>query len=270
MRVPLDRKELRMIAKRRWKTQMSCLLASAWLWSGSAHATWSIIVLDPDTRAIGLAGASCSDYVAGIAGFVPGKGAVMAQAASNWAAKTKAEELIGQGVTPEKILAVITDPSFDSKFARQQYAIMTFDAYDAPANFTGAETPGDRGSLTGPGFSVQGNTLVSSAVLEAAARAIAEERVAKRPLAEILLAALTAGADAGGDNRCGDQRATSAFISVIHSDLPFWIPYLSLNVHNLERGKANAVVLLASEYRRWKARYSKNRSTSWSVSPPRR
>jgi hypothetical protein len=56
---------------------------------------------------------------------------------------------------------------------------------------------------------------------------------------------------------------------VIHADLPFWIPYLSLNVHNLERGSANAVVLLAGEYRRWKARYSQNRSTSWSVSPPR-
>jgi len=67
----------------------------------------------------------------------------------------------------------------------------------------------------------------------------------------------------------GEQRATSAFITVIHADLPFWIPYLSLNVHNIERGKGNAVVLLGREYRRWKASYSKNRSTSWSVSPPR-
>jgi uncharacterized Ntn-hydrolase superfamily protein len=259
-----------MNAKRPRKTLLWYLLASAWLLSGSAQATWSIIVLDPETRAIGLAGASCSDYVAGVAGYVPGKGAVMAQAASNWAAKTKAEELIGAGVTPDKILAVITDPSFDSKFAQQQYAIMTFDAFEAPVNFTGAETTGHRGSLTGPGFSVQGNTLVSGAVLEGAARAIAEGRVAKRPLAEILLAALAAGAEAGGDKRCGEQRATSAFISVVHADLPFWIPYLSLNVHNLERGRASAVVLLGREYRRWKARYSKNRSTSWSVSPPRR
>jgi uncharacterized Ntn-hydrolase superfamily protein len=259
-----------MFAKRRWKMLLWQVLASAWLLPGSAQATWSIIMLDPDTRAIGLAGASCSDYVAGIAGFVPGKGAVMAQAASNWAAKTKAEELIGAGVSPDKILAVITDPSFDAKFARQQYAIMTFDEFEAPASFTGAETPGHRGSLTGRGFSVQGKTLVSGAVLEAAAHAITEGRVAKRPLAEILLGALAAGAEAGGDNRCGEQRATSAFISVIHADLPFWIPYLSLNVHNLERGGANAVVLLAGEYQRWKARYSKNRSTSWSVSPPRR
>jgi uncharacterized Ntn-hydrolase superfamily protein len=258
-----------MNSNRPQKKLMWYLLASAWLLTGSAHATWSIIVLDPDTRAIGLAGASCSDYVEGIAGYVPGKGAVMAQAASNWAAKKKAEELIGDGVTPEKILAVITDPSFDSKFAKQQYAIMTFDAFAAPANFTGADTPEHRGSLTGPGFSIQGNTLASGAVLDAAARAIAEGRAAKRSLAEILLAALAAGGEAGGDQRCGEQRATSAFITVVHADLPFWIPYLSLNVHNLERGKANAVVLLGREYQRWKASYSENRSTSWSISPPR-
>jgi uncharacterized Ntn-hydrolase superfamily protein len=259
-----------MDTKHRRKTPLWYLLAGAWALSGCAQATWSIIVLDPDTHAIGLAGASCSDYVAGIAGFVPGKGAVMAQAASNWAAKTKAEELIRSGMTPAKILAVITDPSFDPKFAQQQYAILTFDALETPANFTGAETPGDRGSVTGPGFSIQGNTLASGEVLEAAARAIAEGRVAKHPLEQILLAALAAGAEAGGDKRCGAQRATSAFVSVIHADLPFWIPYLSLNVHNLERGGANAVVLLGREYRRWKTRYSKNRSTSWSVSPPRR
>jgi uncharacterized Ntn-hydrolase superfamily protein len=258
-----------MNATRPRKTLMLYLLASAWLLSGSARATWSIIVLNPDTRAIGLAGASCSDYVAGIAGFVPGKGAVMAQAASNWAAKTKAEELIGKGMAPDKILAVITDPSFDPQFAKQQYAIMTFDAFEAPANFTGADTTELRGSLTGSGFSVQGNTLGSGTVLEAAAREITKGRAAKRPLAEILLAALAVGAEAGGDKRCGEQRATSAFITVIHSDLPFWIPYLSLNVHNIERGKESAVVLLGREYQRWKARYSKNRSTSWSVSPPR-
>ena len=68
--------------------------------------------------------------------------------------------------------------------------------------------------------------------------AIAEGRAAKRPLAEILLASLAAGGEAGGDKRCGMQRATSAFITVVHADLPFWIPYLSLNVHNLERGNA--------------------------------
>jgi uncharacterized Ntn-hydrolase superfamily protein len=192
-----------MNANRPRKTLMWYLLASAWMLSGGAQATWSIIVLDPDTRAIGLAGAPCSGYVAGIAGFVPGKGAVMAQAASNWAAKTKAEELVSAGVTPDKILAVITDAAFDSKFAQQQYAIMTFDAIEKPANFNGAETPGFRGSLTGPGFSVQGNTLVSGAVLEAAARAIAEGRVAKRPLAELLLAFL----DSLPESQCALPRA---------------------------------------------------------------
>jgi uncharacterized Ntn-hydrolase superfamily protein len=110
-------------------------VAATFLFAGPAHATWSIIVLDPETRSIGLAGASCSDYVAGIAGFVPGKGAVMAQAASNRQAKTKAEELIRAGIAPDQILTTITDPKFDPDFSRQQYAVMTFDALDRPVTY---------------------------------------------------------------------------------------------------------------------------------------
>jgi uncharacterized Ntn-hydrolase superfamily protein len=146
-----------------------CALAASLLFAGQAHATWSVIVLDPETRSIGLAGASCSDYVAGIAGYVAGKGAVMAQAASNWQAKTKAEELIRAGTAPEQILATIIDPSFDADFSRQQYAIMTFDAFDKPVTYTGANTEGYHGAVTGDGFSTQGNMLPGSAVLEAVA-----------------------------------------------------------------------------------------------------
>src|SRR5690349_8420488 len=100
----------------------------AFLFAAQAHATWSVIVLDKDTRTIGLAGASCSDYVAGISGFAVGKGAVMAQAASNFQAKTKAEDMMRAGATPDEILATITDPKFDPDYSRQQYAIVTFDA----------------------------------------------------------------------------------------------------------------------------------------------
>ena len=212
-----------------------CVLAATFLFAGQAHATWSVIVLDPETRSIGLAGASCSDYVAGIAGFVPGKGAVMAQAASNWQAKTKAEELIRTGTAPDQILATIIDPNFDPDFSRQQYAIMTFDAFDKPVTYTGTNTEDYHGAITGNGFSTQGNMLPGSAVLEAVATSINATRKAKQPIEEILLKALEAGASAGGDKRCGKQRATSAFITVIRADLPWWEPYLNLNVHHVQQ-----------------------------------
>lgn len=244
-----------------------CGLAAIFLFAGQAHATWSIIVLDQETHSIGLAGASCSDYVAGIAGFVPGKGAVMAQAASNWQAKSKAEELIRAGAAPDQILATIIDPAFDPDFSRQQYAIMTFDAFDKPVTYTGAHTEDHRGAITGVGFSTQGNMLPGRAVLEAVATSIDATRKAKRPIEEILLTALEAGASAGGDKRCGRQRATSAFITVIRADLPWWEPYLNLNVHHVRRGGPNAVALVRAEYRRWKANYRGSRSASWAIAP---
>ena len=248
-------------------TLSRCLLVATLLIAGQAHATWSVIVLDNETRSIGLAGASCSDYVAGISGYVVGKGAVMAQAASNWKAKTKAEDLIRTGVAPDQILAAIIDPNFDPEFSRQQYAIMTFDAFDRPVTYTGTNTEDYHGAITGDGFSTQGNMLPGSAVLEAVASSISATRKAKQPIEEILLKALEAGASAGGDKRCGKQRATSAFITVIRADLPFWEPYLSLNVHHVHKGGPNAVALVRGEYRRWKAHYRGSRSTSWAIAP---
>jgi uncharacterized Ntn-hydrolase superfamily protein len=248
-------------------TLSRCFLAATLLFAGQANATWSIIVLDKETRSIGLAGASCTDYVAGIAGFVSGKGAVMAQAASNWQAKTKAEELIRAGTAPDQILATIIDPRFDADFSRQQYAIMTFDAFDKPVTYTGANTEDYHGAITGEGFSTQGNMLPGREVLEAVATSIAATRKAKQPLEETLLKALEAGGSAGGDKRCGKQRATSAFITVIRADLPWWEPYLNLNVHHVRKGGPSAVELVREEYRRWKTHYSGSRSTSWSVAP---
>ena len=246
----------------------SLVSAATLLYAGQAHATWSIIVLDPETRSIGLGGASCSDYVAGIAGYVPGKGAVMAQAASNWQAKTKAEELIRTGTAPAQILATIIDPKFDPDSSRQQYAIMTFEALNKPVTYTGTNTEDFHGAITGDGFSTQGNMLPGSAVLEAVATSINATRKAKQPIEEILLSALEAGASAGGDKRCGKQRATSAFITVIRADLPWWEPYLNLNVHHVRKSGPNAVALVRGEYRRWKAHYRDSRSTSWAVAPP--
>lgn len=244
-----------------------CFLATAFLFAGHAHATWSVIVLDKDTRTIGLAGASCSDYVAGIAGFVVGKGAVMAQAASNFQAKTKAEDLIRAGVAPGEILETITDPKFDPEFSRQQYAILTFDAFDKPVTYTGTDTEDYHGAITGDGFSTQGNMLPGGGVLEAVATSIKATRNARLPMQETLLTALEAGASAGGDKRCGRQRATSAFITVIRADMPWWEPYLNLNVHHVRPGGSNAVALLRQEYQRWQSHYRDSRSTSWSIAP---
>src|SRR3569832_1537048 len=130
--------------------------------------------------------------------------------------------MLRAGSTPDEILATITDPKFDPDYSRQQYAIVTFDAFDKPVTYTGTDTEDYHGAITGDGFSTQGNMLPGSAVLDAVATSISAARKAKRPIEETLLSALEAGASAGGDKRCGKQRATSAFVTVIRADLPWW------------------------------------------------
>jgi len=250
----------------------------AWLWrllialdmillSSPAQATWSLIVLDTRTHQIGIAGASCSDFVAGIEGYSPGKGAVVAQAMSNIAAKGKALELLNQGRSPQEIVALITDVAFDQDAAKRQYAVASFD-FDRIAAFTGSDSPDYHGVIAGRNFSVQGNTLTGAQVLEASAFVLSHENErANFSLADTLMRALEAGAVAGGDKRCGRQHATSAFITVVKPDMDWWDPYLHLHVHHVPPGSKNAVELLRVLYTRWDKHHSHDRSVSWSISP---
>jgi uncharacterized Ntn-hydrolase superfamily protein len=189
--------------------------------SATASATYSIVGSDRLTRQVGGAGTSCingSDvYI--IYGSVPGVAAVQAQAQFSQAGRERAVQLLGQGQSPEQVVAAITAPMFDGNAASRQYGVV--DVTGRAAGFTGASTldfaddvQGSIGSFT---YSIQGNILTSSAVLSQAQAAFEAPAC---DLAARLMAALEAGADNGeGDSRCtGDGiPSDSAFLQV---DLP--------------------------------------------------
>ncbi|HJU64496.1 MAG TPA: DUF1028 domain-containing protein, partial [Gemmatimonadaceae bacterium] len=147
-----------------------CALSLALLPS-SAFATWSIIVLDPATRLIGVAAASCTFDVYGIAGFVPGKGAVISQSIGNPAARELALKLLNEGVALDSVMRIITAATFDAKVEEQQYAMATL-AGDR-AQFTGrAMGTHYAGQRSADGVLVQGNSLPGAAVLDRALEAV--------------------------------------------------------------------------------------------------
>lgn len=233
----------------------------------AANATWSIIVMDSETKEIGVAGASCSYMVFWVAGVVPGKGAVIAQAASNRVAKDTAVAMVREGKSPTEIIFFITDPEFNPTFAKSQYAIMDFQTLDSPQTFTGQETPLQGGALYAEGISVQGNTLANENVLKATLAAALEARDNKKPLSDILMAALDAGAKAGGDVRCGDQKATSSFMSIYKPDSGERTPFVSLVISGLDRGESSAVEHLWDLYRFWQSMPQKDLSTEIFIVP---
>lgn len=217
----------------------------------SAWATWSIILIDSKTGTIGIAGASCSPNCYGIGKIIPGVGAIIVQAMSNDAARAKGVEMILANATPEEIIQVLRDPSFDPE--HQQYAVLTM-LHLNPATYTGAGTHTFNGALTAPGISVQGNTLTTGEVLQEVLTAVAEAQKKSLSLDAVLMEALEAGSKAGGDKRCGEQRATSAFITVFKKDDKPGQPFLNLNTFGQHAGGPNAVDLLRKRYERWKAK----------------
>jgi uncharacterized Ntn-hydrolase superfamily protein len=218
----------------------------------SASATWSIIVLDRDSGLVGAAAASCTSDVHGILGLVPGTGAVLAQAIGHPPALGEALRLLREDVSPDSVLRFITHSSVDSATHERQYAIATLSG--AQVQFTGSATMGYRGERSALGVLVQGSLLVGPEVLDRTMFAIMKARAAGKPMEEVLMEALKAGADAGGDSRCGEQRATTAFLTVARpGDIANW-PYLTLRVVGVEQGTpVNAVELLHARLVHWQA-----------------
>lgn len=215
-----------------------------------ASATWSIIVLDRQTGFIGVAGASCVSDVHGIMALFPGTGALVAQAMVHPPAMREAIKLLRAGVAPDSVLRVITSSTIDSATRDRQYGMATFAG--GQIQYTGSELRDYRGERSADGVLLQGGLLTSPAVLDRALEAIQQARAAGQRLEDVIMAGLKAGADAGGDSRCGERRASAAFLAVAKpGDVPNW-PYLTLRIVDAEPAGVNAVEMLERRLALWK------------------
>jgi uncharacterized Ntn-hydrolase superfamily protein len=197
-------------------------------------ATWSIVAVDPRTREVGAAAASCIHAeefpIDRIAELVPGTGAVVAQALGNLEAKAAIAAAIARGASPAVAIAAVTAPDADEWLgldlaAHRQYGAVTFAA--GPVSFTGDWNGEWAGARAGSGVSVQGNILRGPEVLDEALAAFEAEP--GKCLAERLVAALEAGARAGGDRRCVPELGSlSAFVAVAAPDEARGVPGLRL------------------------------------------
>ena len=229
-------------------------LLAVTLFASPAHATYSIVATDTATREVGGAGTSCVGTlsVLVIYGSVPGKGAVHAQALLGGPGKNAAVMQLTMDLPPADIITSITNVAFDSNAQRRQYGIV--DLMSRSAGFTGSQTTAytdDRQSATGSfTYSVQGNILTSSAVLDQVSAAFVASGC---DLADRLMLALEAGARNGeGDSRCtpGGIPSDSAFIEVDREGEPAG-SFLRLDVTNT--APQNPLVMLRAQYDTWRA-----------------
>ncbi|HVG14692.1 MAG TPA: DUF1028 domain-containing protein [Chitinophagaceae bacterium] len=215
----------------------------------ASFATWSIIVVDSITKEIGIAGASCTVSVYGIGLIAPGKGAIVVQAASNPMARMQGFRMIRDGASSSAILEKIMHPEYEPE--EQQYAVLCLADLAHPATYTGSSAQDHKGSITGNGISVQGNMLTNPEELKAVFEAAVEARKKGLPIQDILMLALEAGAAGGGDKRCGERKASSAFVTVAKpGDVKeYW---LNLVVYGNDK-RTHAVAALRQKFDNWKA-----------------
>jgi len=180
--------------------------------------TWSIIAKDSTTGQIGIAVATKFFAVGALVPHIaPGIGGIATQALVNPYYGIDGLKLLREGKTPQDILDSLIGA--DSGAESRQLHIM--DNLGRIAAHTGRECIDWCGHLGGDGFSIAGNMLAGSRVLDDTAKAFIAN--ASRPFPQRLLASMRAGEAAGGDKR-GKQSAAL----LIH-DTEDW-PALDLRV----------------------------------------
>lgn len=198
-------------------TALLCLLAAL-----PAHATWSVIATDTQTRQVGAAVTSCVgslDLTIAVS-TAPGFGVVDAQATfdPSFKGRNLAAERLRAGEPPAEIIADITDAGYDDDAGVRQFAVV--DLQGRAAAFTGNATlswSGDRQRNDGRyAWSTQGNILTSEKVVNQASGAFQGCDLAAR-----LMNAIEAGqANGEGDRRCTPNgvSADSAIVEVLDAD----------------------------------------------------
>ena len=157
--------------------------------------TYSIVAADPDRDEVGVA--VQSKFLA-VGAIVPwargGVGAAAVQAFPDVTVGPRALDRVAAGEDPERVLDDLVRS--DEMAAARQTGLVAADGRSA--SHTGAGCFDHKGSLTGPGYAVQGNVLTGPDVLPAMVDAFLGTDGA---LAHRLLTAIEAGQAAGGEQR---------------------------------------------------------------------
>lgn len=222
----------------------------------TAGATWSIVAVDPETRQVGVAVASCVEAPYGtsllpfVAGLAPGHGALAAQALYDRSLRDLALERLQHGATPQAVIDGVR--AGDARSATRQYGVVTLDL--GAAAFTGAEAQAWAGDRQGRGVSVQGNILRGPEVVADALAAFeAAAPTCPWTLADRLMSALEAGAARGGDGRCSEpQAALAAALRVAAPGDDPEAPFLDLRVPSQPEGGDPPVARLRIAYDAWR------------------
>lgn len=188
-------------------------------WGSGPEATFhtfSIVAVDPATGETGVVVTTRNPCVGNAVPWVrAGVGAVATQGGTRVEYGVELLDLIEQGLSPQEAL----DKLVAADEGRERRQVGVIDRQGRTAQWTGkgqygAEKQGDWVHMrTGRTFAVQGNSLVSPAVVDAVADAFQASEGSVRTLADRLIEALDAGQRLGGDGRHGETQSAAVLVA---------------------------------------------------------
>ena len=195
--------------------------------------TFSIVAVDIITGEVGSAGASCISGSIIISDVHPGVGAIHTQSYWNGWNQNFASDLMDDGYSPDEIIDQLIENDIQNNPSIRQYGIVDLQENGRSAAFTGDNCFDYKGEILGETYSIQGNILLGSEVLE---NMEIQFLTMEGTLSEKLMASLQGANIPGADTRCLEDSISSlsAFIKVAkpadsNDDL-----FLDLNVNNVE------------------------------------
>ena len=203
-----------------------------------AQDTYSIVAVDPETGEVGSAGASCVDLNQFfpnspddfIAVLHPGLAAINTQAAYNGTNQNLASDRAVQGDSADAIIDYLlaNDAELNSRIRQYGVALLKNGGPDIAAH-TGISCYDEKYHITGATYSIQGNILIDSNVLDSMEAAFLS---AEGPLSCKLMAALQGANRIGADSRCASNNTSSlfAYLKVAQPDDVFGNPSLLVSV----------------------------------------
>ncbi len=178
--------------------------------------TFSIVAIDPRTGESGVAVTTRRPCVGNAVPWVrPGIGAVATQGGTRLEYGNDLLDLLAQGIVPQEAM----DRVVQADEGRERRQVGVIDMQGRSAQWTGSgqygsEAQGDWvAERSGATYAVQGNSLVSTEVVDLVVGAFEASEGSARHLADRLIEALNAGQMLGGDGRHGDTQSAAVLVA---------------------------------------------------------
>lgn len=212
-----------------------------------ANSTFSICAVDPVTGQVGSAGASCIANCLILSYVQPNWGVVHVQASWTQTNYNNAKRLMLLRYSPQQIRDSLVLQ--DGNPSIRQYGIVDLVGGGRVAAYTGANCTNYKGHKMGATYSIQGNILLGSQILDSM-----EARFLRQTgtLADKLMAALQGAKVVGADTRCtgSNKSSISSFLRIRKPGDTVGTQYLELVVGNTT-GSNDPIDSLQVLYNQW-------------------